>query len=330
MHRALRGDQLERSCVIKEGEIKRMTKRAVVVGVNDYSAQGQPILHYCVSDAKSIYDLLINGLGFDQGQVLLYTDAEANRETIINALRTITLGGTPGDVACFYFSGHGARVSARPEQADCDKYYEAILPASGAWISDREIYQIADSLQPSFVNFTLILDSCHSGGIHESDAGEKCRTIPLSKDVTQAMVQYLKTVVPCGICIPPDADVLDNNVRNVSTAADGTIMLDEDLNRALVPLSKSTLIAACEFNELSWEDSSLGHGLMTQAFLDIVNSSEFHITYLDLLNQLRARVGDYITSKILPSHPGVTQVPHLRGQLNRMEEGFLEAWIDSR
>jgi Caspase domain len=130
--------------------------------------------------------------------------------------------------------------------------------------------------------------------------------------------------------LPSDASVLDNNVRNVSATTDGPIICEEDPDKQLVPLAKASLIAACRFSEYSWEDQSLGHGLMTQSFLDIITSSNFQITYDDLLSQLRTKVGDYINRKIAPGRPGTTQVPQLRGQQNRMSEEFLAAWSASQ
>ncbi len=47
-------------------------------------------------------------------------------------------------------------------------------------------------------------------------------------------------------------------------------------------LGENYAIAGCKFDELSWETG--GHGLLTKAFLDIVNASDFQICYDDLLN----------------------------------------------
>ncbi|MEL6160750.1 MAG: caspase family protein [Cyanobacteria bacterium J06627_32] len=312
-----------------------MVKRAVVVGVNDYSVQypdGKSNLNACVADAQSMYHLLVNAFGFDPTQVFYYTDQRANRRNILRALRYIVANGEPGDVACLYFSGHGARIRADKGKADCDKYFEAIVPASGDWITDWEIFQIANELEQSVVNFTVILDSCHSGGIHESDQVQKCRSLVFSDELIQAMVSFMHTLVPFGITLPVSSTLLDNNVSNVtaSNGNNGAIDLDEDPDKTLVQLSKSTLISGCRYDEFSWEDGNTGHGLLTQSFIDLVNQSDFEITHHDLLSTLRQSVAQKIESQIRPHHANATQTPQLRGQMNRMEELFLAAWQDSR
>lgn len=188
-----------------------MVKRAVIVGIDDYSIQdpsGTSIsnLNYCVRDAQSMYHLLVNAFGFDPSQVFYYTNQQASRRNILRALRYITANGEPGDVACLYYSGHGARIRAERGNADCDSYYETIIPASGDWITDWELSQIANDLQPSAVNFTAILDSCHSGGLHNTDQIQKCRSAVFSDELLQSIVGFMHTLIPCGVCLPSIED----------------------------------------------------------------------------------------------------------------------------
>ncbi|NER83048.1 MAG: caspase family protein [Leptolyngbya sp. SIO1D8] len=315
-----------------------MVKRAVVVGVNDYSIQdpsGNSLsdLNCCVRDAQSTYHLLINAFGFDPSQVFYYTDRQASRDNILRSLRYITANGEAGDVACFYYSGHGARIPAKRGKADCDKYLEAIVPASGDWITDWELFRLAQDLEPSAVNFTVVLDSCHSGGLHETDQLQKCRSGLFSEELIEAMVTYMQTLVPCGVCLPPTSDVLNHNVSQVtanSNSHNGMVDLDEDPDKTLIQQSKSTLISGCRFNEYSWEDGDTRHSLLTQSLLDLVNQSNFEINHHDLIDELRQRVAKKITTQIHPDYPNATQTPQLRGQMNRMEENFLAGWIDSR
>jgi hypothetical protein len=217
---------------------------------------------------------------------------------------------------------------------DSDKHYEAIIPASGAPITDFDLFRLADSLNPSFVNFNVILDSCHSGGMHDVDDIVKTRSLRMTQEYINALIRFLRTLIPIGVCIPPSSSVMNNNVSNVRTVDNERVDLDIDPNKTLIQFSKSTLISGCRYDELSWEvggtGGAAGHGLLTQSFLDLVNTSNFTITYHDLIAQLQRKVSDKITSQILPHHPGITQTPQLMGQMNRMEEQFLAAWNDSR
>jgi Caspase domain len=309
-----------------------MAKRAVVVGINDYSIidpSGNSNLSTCINDANDMAHLLIDAFGFDPSQVYCYTNRAASSAAIQRALAYVLQQSEAGDVVCFYYSGHGSRFPATAGQADSDRYYEAIIPASGAPITDFDLFRLADTLRPSFVNFNVILDSCHSGGMHEANNIQKIKSLQLTQEIIQAIVRSLRTLIPFGVVIPPSATVMNNNVSNVRVAPDNSIDLDEDPNKTLVQFSKSTLLAGCRYTESSWIGSD-SHSLLTQAMIDLVNSSNFSISYHDLLAQMQRRVAEKITAQILPGNPGVTQTPQLLGQMNRMTEEFLAPWSDSR
>lgn len=296
-----------------------MAKRAVVVGVNDYSVQGFSNLYGCVADAQSMYHLLIDSFGFEPGQIFHYSNASATRSNILKALRYIVTQSEPGDVACFYFAGHGGRVRADKGKADCDRYYETIIPFAGDHISDFDLNRECDQLQPSVCNLTVILDSCHSGGMSALDSAIKCRTVPYSPELCDAMVRNMKTLVPCGILLPPASHgSLAGNVRNVRSG-NSHVDLDADPDKTLVAAARSTLIAACRYTEGAGENSK--HGFLTQAFLDLVDKCPFSINHQDLLDDLRTKVA---------ALSGNGQNPQLLGQMNRMTEDFLNGWRDCR
>jgi hypothetical protein len=67
--------------------------------------------------------------------------------------------------------------------------------------------------------------------------------------------------------------------------------------------------------------------------LNTVNASNFQTTYSDLLDKLRASVTNDFNSLIAPSISSdvpQSQTPQLRGQRNRMDQGFLHGFVDSR
>lgn len=300
-----------------------MTKRAVIVGVNDYSVQGYNSLRYCVPDAASVYHTLRDAFSFDPKDMYYLVDAKATSSSIRQCLRYVLTQSEAGDVVCFYYAGHGAR---RPHPANPTQMFETIIPYSGQHISDHEIFSLADTLQPSFVNFTIVLDSCHSGGMHdESELARAARTPAFSTDLLQQLSQC-KTFFPCGICLAPaDRQVLLNNITSVTTRNAG-VVVEEDSSRRLVKQSKSTLIAASSAAQTSQEHPDIGHGFLTKAFLDIVNSSNFTVNHHGLIDDLTLKVNALMAKYF----PGEAQSPQLRGQQNRMEEDFLQGWRDSR
>ena len=62
-----------------------MTKRAVIVGVDDYSIQGVGSLSMCVRDARAFYHLLVDAFLFEPANILTYLDLAADSTTILRA-----------------------------------------------------------------------------------------------------------------------------------------------------------------------------------------------------------------------------------------------------
>lgn len=302
-----------------------MTKRAVVVGIDDYSVQGANSLAMCVRDARAFYHLLIDAFEFEPANILTYLDQAASSAAILQALRYTVAQSQPGDVICFYYSGHGSRL---PHPRRIGEAYEVIIPASGRWISDHELFLITDGLQPSFVNFTCIFDSCHSGGMsHEAEA----KSPPMEQTLIDLIVQTTHTVIPCGSLLSPtERIVCENNVSGLRFE-NGRIDLDPAPNFATVQQAKTTLISGCAPDQLSYEGpqkSTVKNGLMTRALLDLVNQSNFSIDHRSLVDELGTRVATHVAT-LFPGS-GIVQTPQLIGQDNRMGQDFLAGFTDSR
>jgi hypothetical protein len=310
----------------------KMTKHALVVGINDYAVQsrytqehfnisGWRNLRYCVHDAESVYGLLTHAFGFGREQMILLTDAQATRHNILSALRYLVGNAEAGDVVCFYYAGHGGLLPATTDPHN-SRFYEAIIPYTGDWIYDFRLDEAVAGMKPEEVNLTVILDSCHSGGMHASDALEQWvapRCIPLRPDVL-AGIQEMQTLWPFGICLASGSTELIPNVSNVRIEQGVLVDLDADPNKTLLPSAKSTLLAACNYYETAGEDERYHHGYFTQALLDVVNSSGFLASPRQLVDRLVVRV---------QALSNQTQTPQLRGQMNRMDSPFLEGWTQS-
>lgn len=291
-----------------------MTKRAVVIGINDYSVQGFGNLGGCVRDADAMYHLLIDAFLFDPAQVFIYKNAAASYTNIMKGLNYILKASEPGDVACFYYAGHGGLHPT----STAGTFYQTIIPHSGQFITDFELRQAAEQLRPSEVNFTVILDSCHSGGMIDpaAPAGD-VRTIALSQQFVSSVVSTMKTVIPFGIALP-DLTTMSNNVHQVVAAPPATVCYTEAANREFVASAKATLLAASRWDEYAGETSD--HGYLTKAILDTVNASNFQVTHQAFHSALTTKVTTLANSR---------QHPVLRGQTNRMGEKFLNGWTTS-
>ena len=299
-----------------------MTKRAVIVGVDDYSVQGVGSLSMCVRDARAFYHLLVDAFLFEPANILTYLDLKADSATILHALRSCVARSEPGDVLCFYYSGHGARL---PHPTIAGQFYETIIPAQGQWISDHDLFLIADGLQPSFVNFTCIFDSCHSGGM-SSEA--QAKSPPADQTLIQRMIATMTSLIPCGVLLSPaDRQECRDNVANVRLD-NGKIDLDVNPDFTTIEKAKTTLIAGCRSDELSYIGAGpIKNSLLTAALLELVNASNFEIDHRTLCTELIGKTAGYLRDHF---PPGKKQTPQLIGQDNRMGENFLQGFVDSR
>lgn len=151
-------------------------KLALLVGINDY---GFSPLSGCINDVRLQQELLIHRFGFNPKDILTLTDNQATRSGILAAFEEhLIKQAKPGDVVVFHFSGHGARVSDKP---DCDEIAlklsdecanSTLLPIDGRAnlnqsgvvrdIMGHTLFLLMSALKTE--NVTFVLDSCHSGG----------------------------------------------------------------------------------------------------------------------------------------------------------------------
>jgi len=192
------------------------------------------------------------------------------------------------------------------------RYYETIIPYDTAMISSMQVATIAQNLPPSQINFTLVLDSCHSGGMLLSPDS---RGFTWSKDAALTFQAACEAIVPWICLLDPSA--CDGNVSGLTVQDSGLCTMAVNTAKDSPEDAKATLLSACDYGELSSESSTVKHGYFTQAILDIVNACNFQITHPDLLSQLLQKVSAYA---------GGNQTPQLRGRPVRLQEDFLAGW----
>ena len=100
------------------------------------------------------------------------------------------------------------------------------------------------------MNFTLVLDSCNSGGIHEGAPDSPLKSAAYSSGFVDTCVaeKSMTSIIPCGAAIPPGSTDFDNNVSNVVGQGNGVVCSVDD-NKALVASSKTCVVAACRYDE---------------------------------------------------------------------------------
>jgi uncharacterized caspase-like protein len=144
---------------------------AVIIGVGRYQSTDIPSLRYTVSDAESLYQLLVGPGGFKKEHVLLMTDKAEKPPTLRNikwALGTfLARSAKKDDTVLIFFAGHGApEIDQRgverdglakyliPADADPDDLYSTALPMD-------EMQTIFGRVEAE--RMVVFLDACYSG-----------------------------------------------------------------------------------------------------------------------------------------------------------------------
>jgi len=151
-------------------------KLALLVGINDYPRDSQfAPLNGCVNDVELQYHLLVHRFGFNPADIVKLTDQQATREDMLTAFEEhLIKQAKPGDVVVFHFSGHGSRVRD-PDQDFADGLNSTLVPVDSPLpenfpreggpvddITGHTIFLLGSAMPTD--NFTMVLDSCHSGG----------------------------------------------------------------------------------------------------------------------------------------------------------------------
>ncbi len=273
-----------------------MTKKALLVGINDYApvGPGGPDLRGCVNDVRDMANTL-SVLGIippSPRTMRILTDARATRAAIITGIKWLIKGAKKGDVLVFYYSGHGSWV-ADVSGDELDGKDETICPhdfASAGMIKDDDIRTLLAGLSPG-VNLDVIFDSCHSGS-----ATRAVLTPPLEREV--CVDRYIEPPIDSGFFVDAEPSL---PVRRILKAEDSGAAK----NIALVPGLNHVLWAGCKDNQTSQETNIGGaiRGVFTYHYCKVLRGAGVGI--------LRHRLDAQVSSDI--RRAGYSQIPQLEG-----------------
>jgi hypothetical protein len=176
-------------------------RRALLIGINDYTAsrlaaarsalpkREVPNLDGTLNDVAIMRELLVSSYGFNEADVITLQDQQATRGAILGALEQhLVATAKQGDVAFFYFSGHGSQVR-NSLSSEADHLDESLLPADSRHgapdIRDKELLLRFNAIVNQGARLTVVLDTCHSGsGARGLDGGPRFRgVVPDLRDV---------------------------------------------------------------------------------------------------------------------------------------------------
>lgn len=281
-----------------------MAKKALLVGINDYSpvGSGGPDLNGCVNDVKDMAHTL-NALSIVPAMpaaMRILTDRRATRAAIMDGLQWLVTGAKRGDTLVFHYSGHGSQV-ADVSGDEIDGKDETICPhdfAAKGMIKDDNLLGAFRSLPPG-VNLDVILDSCHSGtGTRELEA---IASMPQEQQVSY---RYIPPPLDYGFFIDSDPQI---PTRGLLKARPG-----HEREPVVVVGINHVLWAGCRSNQTSAETSLGGQvrGVFTYNFCRVLRRAGPGIT--------RQRLDALVTADIRAG--GFSQVPQLEASAASMAE----------
>ncbi len=146
------------------GETGPGTKRALLIGINQYKAV--PKLQGSLNDIDTMRQILRSRWGFAESNIAVLTDEAATRAGILTALEQLVATAGPNDTVYFHYSGHGSQVEDLNGDELDDHLDETLVPQDGRSGDVRDITD--DELDAIFARLRakhafIVLDSCHSG-----------------------------------------------------------------------------------------------------------------------------------------------------------------------
>lgn len=189
--RAYGATRPRREPVARLVEKGRSRRRALLVGINSYPSE-QDRLEGCVNDVFLMSSVL-QECGFEPETIRVCLDERATANGIRDRLKWLLDDPRPGDERVFYYSGHGATMAQYGENLEPDRKAETLVPVDFDWsleraILDDHIYDFYSQL-PYGTRFAMILDCCHSGGMHRQ-GGARVRGLNPPDDIRHRELKW--------------------------------------------------------------------------------------------------------------------------------------------
>ena len=258
------------------------TLYALLVGINDYP-EPVPSLRGCVPDIEHVRDFLHErGTGsVAPAQIKTLLNAEATRQRVIDTFRSHLGQAKVGDVALFYFSGHGTQQPSPQEfwRIEPDHLDETLLcydsRQPGSWdLADKELGQLIAGVADQGAHILVILDACHSGsGTRTVDSDIRVRKAPTDTRMRPLVTYY----------------GFETLLKNVSAVTDDALT---ETNWLAPQIGRHIVISACRPEEEAKEQIFDGQprGVLSYYLLQALQQNQAGLTYRDLYKQLKARV----------------------------------------
>ncbi|XP_042515650.1 metacaspase-9 [Macadamia integrifolia] len=278
---------------------KGKKRLATLVGCNYANTRNE--LYGCTNDVLAIQDVLISRFGFDSKEIQLLTDQPGSPlmptgANILKVLNKMIDQAEDGDVLYFHYSGHGTRI---PKPGHAFLKDEAIVPCDFNLITDVDFRKLVNRL-PSGASFTILSDSCHSGGLIDKEKeqigpssttkpsknGHKSKAIPY-----ESVLHHLTTI--SGI---ESSDIGNHLCQAFGDDASSKFRLQATHEHNLLGSVKpdaGILLSGCQANETSADasasDNSEGkaYGAFSNAVQMVLKAHASPLSYREVVTQAR-------------------------------------------
>lgn len=166
-------------------------RRALLIGIDEYPNPSD-CLEGCVNDVFSM-SATLQDCGFEPDEIRTCLNDRATAQGILSRMEWLVEDAQDGDQLVFYYSGHGTRVPEYGAYAEPDRLTETLVPFDFDWepqhhVSDEQIFALYSQL-PYAVQFLMIFDCCHSGGMHRQ-GGSRPKAITPPDDIRHRELKW--------------------------------------------------------------------------------------------------------------------------------------------
>ena len=135
-----------------------MTKRALLVGIDNYLNNPRMKLNSCVNDTAAFQSMLTSSYGFNAADITVLKDEQATYDNVTEKLDALLCGAVSGDQLVYFQSSHGWRHLKGDTMVE-----ELVL--YGGFLPDTELVKRTQTVPPGVL--TVVVDTCHSGGLEK-------------------------------------------------------------------------------------------------------------------------------------------------------------------
>jgi|GEM_PF-3182686 len=258
------------------GFTKKKKRIGLFIGINTYQDNRISDLKACDRDAAMMAESMVNQCGL--GYANLLVNEKATLAAIKAAFTELVTLSQPGDEVFVFWSGHGG-TCADTQGEEADGLDEYLVPSDGRFgtnssmLMDDDFDRLLAGLQGR--TLTIILDTCHSGGISgaQKSIGSSPRT--------------LRKI--------PVFDFLGGKrpgIKDVSS-------------------SQAAMLCSSQSEEFSLEREAGDLSVMTYCLLQVLNNGQTPLTF----RQAAEYVTKQVPIEVQKDYPGFEQKPHWINQV---------------